>query len=47
MAAVKKAGRLWKQGTGVELTEWKKDGWTYHAKGPHFHAHSSAILTHF
>ncbi|KAG6877516.1 hypothetical protein C0993_006466 [Termitomyces sp. T159_Od127] len=33
MTAVRKAGRLWKQGTGVELTEWKKDDWTYHAKG--------------
>ncbi|KNZ72109.1 CDP-diacylglycerol--glycerol-3-phosphate 3-phosphatidyltransferase, mitochondrial [Termitomyces sp. J132] len=33
MTAVKRAGRLWKQGTGVQLTEWEKDGWTYHAKG--------------
>jgi hypothetical protein len=20
-------------GTGVQLTEWEKEGWTYHAKG--------------
>ncbi|KAG6840927.1 hypothetical protein C0991_003185 [Blastosporella zonata] len=28
MSAVKRTGRL----SGVELTEWEKDGWTYHAK---------------
>ncbi|KAG6910082.1 hypothetical protein DXG01_013134 [Tephrocybe rancida] len=33
MSAVKKAGRLWKVGAGVQLTEWERDGWTYHAKG--------------
>ncbi|KAF8646207.1 hypothetical protein AX16_007349 [Volvariella volvacea WC 439] len=38
MKAVKKAGRMWKGekndvGTGVQLSEWNKDGWTYHAKG--------------
>ncbi|TFK36676.1 hypothetical protein BDQ12DRAFT_236985 [Crucibulum laeve] len=38
MKAVKKAGRLWKDATGgggqgVQLSEWSKKGWTYHAKG--------------
>ena len=38
MRAVAKAGRLWKgspekDGTGVLLSEWEKQGWTYHAKG--------------
>jgi len=38
MGAVAKAGRLWNwtndgTGTGVQLSEWDKDGWTYHAKG--------------
>ncbi|KAF7440281.1 CDP-diacylglycerol--glycerol-3-phosphate 3-phosphatidyltransferase [Pleurotus ostreatus] len=37
MKAVKSAGRTWTQkgnyGHGVQLKEWYKDGWTYHAKG--------------
>jgi len=39
MRVVKKAGRLWNApadsapGSGVQLSEWEKDGWTYHAKG--------------
>jgi CDP-diacylglycerol--glycerol-3-phosphate 3-phosphatidyltransferase len=39
MKAVAKAGRLWNPsanggaGSGVQLSEWEKDGWTYHAKG--------------
>ncbi|KAG6856303.1 hypothetical protein H0H87_005716 [Tephrocybe sp. NHM501043] len=33
MSAVKRAGRLWKQKSGVQLTEWEREGWTYHAKG--------------
>ncbi|KAG6826348.1 hypothetical protein H0H92_000231 [Tricholoma furcatifolium] len=33
MKAVKEAGRMWKEGSGVMLSEWEKDGWTYHAKG--------------
>jgi CDP-diacylglycerol--glycerol-3-phosphate 3-phosphatidyltransferase len=41
MKAVKKAGRLWKgtsgdAGKGVSLSEWAKQGWTYHAKGAIF-----------
>ncbi|KAL5529514.1 hypothetical protein ACEPAG_5499 [Sanghuangporus baumii] len=30
---VQRAGRIWKDGHGIELREWEKDGWTYHAKG--------------
>ncbi|KAF4608259.1 CDP-diacylglycerol--glycerol-3-phosphate 3-phosphatidyltransferase [Pleurotus pulmonarius] len=37
MQAVKSAGRTWAQegnyGHGVQLKEWYRDGWTYHAKG--------------
>lgn len=35
MKAVERAGRQWQPstGTGVELVEWEKPGWTYHAKG--------------
>lgn len=37
MAAVKRAGRLWRSSKrsdgGVQLSEWNKVGWTYHAKG--------------
>lgn len=39
MTAVTKAGRLWNAscndgaGRGVQLSEWEKEGWTYHAKG--------------
>lgn len=39
MKAVEEHGRLWqpshteKAGTGVQLDEWEKEGWTYHAKG--------------
>ncbi|KAG9226517.1 hypothetical protein CCMSSC00406_0005816 [Pleurotus cornucopiae] len=37
MQAVKSAGRTWTQkgnyGHGVQLKEWYRDGWTYHAKG--------------
>ncbi|KIL58518.1 hypothetical protein M378DRAFT_86436 [Amanita muscaria Koide BX008] len=38
MRAVHQAGREWTvdghgRGTGVQLSEWEKDGWTYHAKG--------------
>lgn len=37
MKAVRKAGREWPNGisnvSGVQLREWEKDGWTYHAKG--------------
>jgi len=41
MKAVRKAGRLWKgtsgdAGQGVSLSEWAKQGWTYHAKGARF-----------
>jgi hypothetical protein len=38
MQAVRAAGREWiidpsGDGRGVELSEWEKDKWTYHAKG--------------
>ncbi|KAL0574148.1 CDP-diacylglycerol--glycerol-3-phosphate 3-phosphatidyltransferase [Marasmius crinis-equi] len=35
MGAVKRAQRLWSPDTrtGVQLQEWQKEGWTYHAKG--------------
>jgi len=35
MKAVKVAGRSWsaESGNGVQLNEWTKEGWTYHAKG--------------
>ena len=40
MDAVRQAGRDWdssladnRKGSGVDLNEWRKDGWTYHAKG--------------
>lgn len=35
MEAVRKAGRLWTndEGRGIQLREWLKPGWTYHAKG--------------
>ncbi len=37
MQAVKSAGRTWAHegnyGHGVQLKEWYRDGWTYHAKG--------------
>ncbi|KAA1469243.1 CDP-diacylglycerol-glycerol-3-phosphate 3-phosphatidyltransferase [Dentipellis sp. KUC8613] len=35
MSAVRAAGRNWSEtsNTGVELSEWHRDGWTYHAKG--------------
>ncbi|KAG7451400.1 uncharacterized protein BT62DRAFT_942307 [Guyanagaster necrorhizus] len=33
--AVDRAGRSWRKvtGTGIQLNEWEKEGWTYHAKG--------------
>ncbi|KAK0469546.1 CDP-diacylglycerol-glycerol-3-phosphate 3-phosphatidyltransferase [Desarmillaria tabescens] len=33
--AVDRAGRSWQEGasTGIQLNEWEKEGWTYHAKG--------------
>ncbi|KAG5644184.1 hypothetical protein DXG03_009025 [Asterophora parasitica] len=35
MKAVKRAGRVWDRsaGSGVQLSEWERPGWTYHAKG--------------
>ncbi|THH08325.1 hypothetical protein EW145_g2782 [Phellinidium pouzarii] len=30
---VYRARRVWKDGHGVQLHEWVRDGWTYHAKG--------------
>lgn len=30
---VKRSRREWKDGHGVQLHEWARDGWTYHAKG--------------
>ena len=30
---IKRTGRDWKDGHGVQFNEWKRDGWTYHAKG--------------
>ena len=39
MKAVRAAGRSWAAsdgkdtGTGVQLSEWERGGWTYHAKG--------------
>ncbi|KXN81217.1 CDP-diacylglycerol--glycerol-3-phosphate 3-phosphatidyltransferase, mitochondrial [Leucoagaricus sp. SymC.cos] len=38
MRAVRKAGRLWREAAsgsfkGVQLSEWNKPSWTYHAKG--------------
>jgi hypothetical protein len=37
MDAVDASGRSWLSddhgGTGVQLMEWEKPGWTYHAKG--------------
>lgn len=42
MRAVRKAGRLWREAAsgnfkGVQLSEWDKPGWTYHAKGMRCH----------
>ncbi|KAK0204999.1 hypothetical protein DFS33DRAFT_1259234 [Desarmillaria ectypa] len=33
--AVDRAGRSWHEGAcaGIQLNEWEKEGWTYHAKG--------------
>lgn len=32
--SVQRAGREWKEGLGgVQLNEWLREGWTYHAKG--------------
>lgn len=37
MKAVERAGRGWtRESGGVMLSEWEKDGWTYHAKGTRF-----------
>ncbi|KAK7031167.1 CDP-diacylglycerol--glycerol-3-phosphate 3-phosphatidyltransferase [Paramarasmius palmivorus] len=49
MKAVARAGRLWKEGSGVQLREWFKEGWTYHAKGLWLSPNSSShpILTLF
>ncbi|EEB93526.1 hypothetical protein MPER_07800, partial [Moniliophthora perniciosa FA553] len=49
MKAVARAGRLWKESTGVQLLEWLKDGWTYHAKGLWLspNASSHPVLTLF
>ncbi|KAI3609190.1 cdp-diacylglycerol-glycerol-3-phosphate 3-phosphatidyltransferase [Moniliophthora roreri] len=49
MKAVARAGRFWKESTGVQLLEWLKDGWTYHAKGLWLspHASSHPVLTLF
>ncbi|KAF9444461.1 CDP-diacylglycerol-glycerol-3-phosphate 3-phosphatidyltransferase [Macrolepiota fuliginosa MF-IS2] len=38
MRAVRKAGRLWREAAsgnfkGIQLSEWDRPGWTYHAKG--------------
>lgn len=38
MRAVRRAGRMWREAAsgnfkGVQLSEWDKPGWTYHAKG--------------
>jgi len=38
MRTVEKAGQLWKEAAsgifkGIQLLEWSKPGWTYHAKG--------------
>ncbi|EJD02180.1 CDP-diacylglycerol-glycerol-3-phosphate 3-phosphatidyltransferase [Fomitiporia mediterranea MF3/22] len=30
---VLRAGRAWKDGHGIQLHEWEKNNWTYHAKG--------------
>lgn len=30
---VQRAGRIWKEGHGVQFHEWTRNGWTYHAKG--------------
>ena len=43
MKAVRAAGREWApeilleelREPGVQLNEWEKEGWTYHAKGEH------------
>lgn len=39
-SALVKAGREWEEkpvngAKGIELREWKREGWTYHAKGKH------------
>jgi hypothetical protein len=35
MRAVQTANRIWSDvtSTGVQLREWERKGWTYHAKG--------------
>jgi CDP-diacylglycerol--glycerol-3-phosphate 3-phosphatidyltransferase len=50
MKAVHKAGRIWREGddndsgSGVQLNEWERHGWTYHAKGKFiFFPHCSRI----
>lgn len=30
---VRNSGRAWQDGRGVQLQEWDREGWTYHAKG--------------
>ncbi|KAI5122227.1 hypothetical protein M0805_002715 [Coniferiporia weirii] len=30
---VQRAHRVWNEGRGVQLHEWERNGWTYHAKG--------------
>lgn len=49
MQAVKSAGRTWRQegnyGHGVQLKEWYRDTWTYHAKGTSSMRHYFPIQT--
>lgn len=49
MKSVRQAGREWPDDTsdthnasGVELREWEKNGWTYHAKGSYRHLSTSS-----
>ena len=32
-SGILRSGRDWKGGHGVQFQEWRRDGWTYHAKG--------------
>ncbi|EPQ30237.1 uncharacterized protein PFL1_02353 [Pseudozyma flocculosa PF-1] len=48
--ALKRSGRLWNGDDakgGVEMSEWKKQGWTYHAKGIWYTPPHSATPTLF
>ena len=51
MGAVRAAGRVWAPGSsdvtpGVQLHEWEREGWTYHAKGSPLFVDTFSAYTH-